>query len=85
MSDHKCTPLCGIEAPDIHVETIYTDETCTEGHIWQSLGYHRGLKVVRVVPNPDAPPPDKMPKGMTQDVIQKSSKPLTQAWLVSWR
>jgi hypothetical protein len=85
MRAHKCTPLCGIEAPDINVETIYTDETATEGYIWQSLGYHRGLEVIPAVPNPDAPPPDKLPQGMTQDVIQSSSKPLTKAWLVSWR
>jgi len=85
MRDHKCMPLCGMEAPDIHVETIYTDDTATPDTIWQSLGYHRGLKVVRVVPNPDAASPDKLPKGMTHDVIQKSSRPLTKAWLVSWR
>ncbi|HSK31457.1 MAG TPA: hypothetical protein VLA17_15965 [Candidatus Limnocylindria bacterium] len=43
--NHRCTPLCGIEAP----------------------------------------PPDRLPKGMAQDVVQRSAKPLTKAWLVTWR
>ena len=90
MSDmeinHKCGLLCGIEAPDTHVETIYTSEDATEGSIWQSLGFWRGLKVIRAVPNPDAPPPDKLPPGTQHDVIQHGKgKPLTKAWLVSWR
>jgi len=85
MRDHKCTSLCNVEGPDIHVDSIYTDDTATPDTIWQSLGFYRGLKVIRVVPNPDAPPPDRLPMGMTHDVIQRSSKPLTKAWLVSWR
>lgn len=79
--NHKCGPLCGIEAPDAHVETIYTSEDATEGSIWQSLGFWRGLKVIRAVPEPDAPPPETV----KHDVVQMGSKPLAKAWLVTWR
>jgi hypothetical protein len=78
--NHTCMPYC---RPDLgeHTELVYTDESATEGHIWQSLAYHRGLKVIRAIPEPDAPPPDRVP----HDVVQRSAKPLAKAWLVTWR
>jgi len=78
--NHTCMAYC---RPDLgeHTELVYTDETATEGTIWQSLGYWRGLKVVRAVEEPDAPPPDTVP----QDVVQRGSRPLAKAWLVTWR
>lgn len=78
--NHTCMPYCRPEAGE-HTELVYTDETATEGTIWQSLGYHRGLKVIRAIEEPDAPAPDTVP----QDIVQRGSKPLTKGWLVTWR
>lgn len=84
MSDitinHRCIPYC---KPDLgeHTELVYTDESATEQRIRQSLGYWRGLKVIRAVEEPDAPPSDTVP----QDVVQRGSKPLAKGWLVTWR
>ena len=78
--NHKCILYCKPELGE-HTELVYTDATATEGHIRQSLGFYRGLKVIRAVEEPDAPAPDSVP----QDIVQRGSKPLAKAWLVTWR
>ena len=78
--NHTCMAYC---KPDLgeHTELVYTDETASEGTIRQSLGYWRGLKVVRAIEEPDASPPHTVP----QDIVQRGSRPLAKAWLVTWR
>jgi hypothetical protein len=78
--NHTCMPYCRPEAGE-HTELVYTDESATEGTIWQSLGFHRGLKVTRAVEEPVAP----ARAGVPQDIVQRGSKPLAKAWLVTWR
>ncbi|MDP2601323.1 MAG: hypothetical protein Q8S00_01835 [Deltaproteobacteria bacterium] len=58
--NHTCMVYC---RPDLgeHTELVYTDEAATEGTLWQSLGYWRGLKVIRAREEPDAPSPDTVP------------------------
>lgn len=77
---HTCIAYCKPDRGE-HTELVYTDETATEGTIWQALGYWRGLKVIRAVEEPDAPAPDRV----HHDVIQLGSRPLAKAWLVTWR
>ncbi|MBI3065670.1 MAG: hypothetical protein HYY82_12150 [Deltaproteobacteria bacterium] len=77
---HRCIPYCKPDQGE-HTELVYTDETASEGTIRQSLEYWRGLKVIRAVEEPDAPPPDRV----HHDVVQSGSRPLAKAWLVTWR
>lgn len=84
MSDvkitHQCLPYCNPGKGE-HTELVYTDESATEGTIAQALGFYRGLKVMRAVPEADAPPPERV----EHDVISRGSKALAKAWLVTWR
>lgn len=80
MQDHICNAYC---TETEHCELVYTDDQATPDHIWQSMGYHRGLKVTRVLPASEAPPAEAQPSNR-MDTLQRGSRPLTTAWLVYW-
>ncbi|MDO8616855.1 MAG: hypothetical protein Q7T33_14150 [Dehalococcoidia bacterium] len=74
--EHTCNAYC---SPPEHCDLIYTTPGAHPDHIWQSLGYYRGLKVLRCEPAGEPPDPT-----MANDLIVGDRADATEPWLVWW-
>jgi hypothetical protein len=71
VTRHACNAYC---RDGRHCDLVYASPGARPVQLWQALGYYRGLRVVRVEPATEAPPPGTQPL----DVIATGSTPATE-------
>lgn len=82
---HICLPsYC---RPPVHVELVLTDDmtqTRAEGALWQTYGWHYGVKVLKVEPAIEAPGLEEVPKDRQVNLTPHRPPSDVCRWLVWW-